>query len=94
MSTKRLNTFFILSATIFVAGVASRASAVYVVRDALVSVVDLGLGMAGVVRARKPGVVRGSCMARRAHTVGVAVIDAPETVSERRPEPVRRSVAG
>jgi len=68
-----------------VAGIASSAGAVYVGRDALVCVVNLGLGMASVVRAYKRRVVRGGRMASRADAARVAMIYVPEIVSKRRP---------
>jgi len=76
-----------------VAGITSCAGTVYVGGNALVSVVNLGLGMTGVIRADKGRVVRRIRMASRAHTARVTVIHAPETVSKRRSQPIRRGVA-
>jgi len=67
-----------------VAGITGNAGAVDVRGIALVSVVNLGLGMAGVVRTNKGRVVRRIRMASRAHTARVTVIHAPEIVSKRR----------
>jgi hypothetical protein len=80
--------FFILSATVFVAGITSNASAVDVGRIALVSLVHIGLGVTSTIRARKRRIGRGTRMAGRAKAARIVVIHVPKIVSKRRPKPI------
>src|ERR1700730_18254256 len=88
MRRRRLNAFIILTATVFMAGITSSASAVDVGRIALVALVHPGLWMARAIRAGKRLIVRRIRMANRADTVCAAVIDAPEIVCKCRPKPI------
>ena len=93
MNTRHVNAFFILTATVFVAGITSRPGAVDIGRIAPVGLVNLGLRMAGVVRTNKGRIAaRGIRVASRAHTARATVVEAPEIMSKRRTQPVRRGV--
>jgi hypothetical protein len=72
------------------AGVAGDACAVHVGRIALVSLVHIGLGVAGAIRARKRRIgTRGIGVASRAKATRIVVIHVPKIVSKRRPKPRR-----